>query len=111
MPAYDGAWGSSCGYSRMEPFPQGQDTLVDLMIFTESSASVAKATFDKAAAFMVDSSKPKPAIGDEAYWGQANSDEPTIHVLKGRTHFQLSMMAPADEKKVESLAAALAGRL
>lgn len=83
MPAYDGAWGSSCEFSRMEPFPQGQDTRVDLMIFTESSASVAKDTFDKAAVYFTDPSKPKPSIGDEAYWSRTKPDEPTIHVLKG----------------------------
>lgn len=111
LPAYDGAWGSNCEYSRMEPFPQGQDTRVDLMIFVEASPSEAKATFDKAAAFLADHSKPAlSGIGDSAYWG-TNPKEPTIHVLKGKVHFQLGMMYPADEIKLLHLATALAGRL
>lgn len=111
MPAYDGAWGSNCEFSRMEPFPQGQDTRVDLMIFVESSPAVAKATFDKAAVFMTDHSKPAPRIGDSAYWGVGDKKEPTLHVLKGKTHFQLGMSLPADENKVVQLATVLAGRL
>lgn len=111
MPAYDGAWGSNCEFSRMEPFPQGQDTRVDLMIFVEKSAAEAKTTFDKAAVFMTDHSKPAVSgIGDSAYWG-INQKEPTLHVLKGKTHFQLGMMYPADEGKLLQLAKVLAGRL
>ena len=89
MPAYDGAWGSNCEFTRMEPFPQGQDTRVDLMIFVESSAAVAKATFDKAAVFMTDHSKPAPRIGDSAYWGLGDKEEPTLHVLKAKRIFNL----------------------
>ncbi len=112
MPAYSGAWGSNCEFSRMEPFPQGQDTRVDFMVFVEASAAEAKTTFQKAAVFFTDHSKPAPSgLGDSAYWGVSDPDEPTIHVLKGKVHFQLGMMYPPDKTKLLHLAAALAGRL
>lgn len=112
LPAYNGAWGSSCEFSRMEPFPQGEDTRVDFMVFVEASPSEAKATFDKAAMFLANHSKPAlSGIGDSAYWGAGDPEEPTIHVLKGKVHFQLGMMYPPDEKKLLYLATVLAGRL
>jgi hypothetical protein len=112
LPAYDGAWGSSCEFSRMEPFPQGQDTRVDFTVFVEKSAAEAKTTFNKAAAVMTDHSKPVlSGIGDSAYWGLGDEEEPTLHVLKGKTHFQLGMMLPPDRGKVLQLAKVVAGRL
>lgn len=108
-PAYDGAWGSSCKFFSKPPFAKGHQTSVDLLIYTEASAAEAKQTFDKAAVFFTNASKPKPSgIGDSAYWGV--DDAPTIHVLKGRVHYSLSV-DPANEPLVLQLASALAAKL
>jgi hypothetical protein len=110
-PAYDGAWGSSCKFVSKPPFTNGQQTSIDLLIYTESSAAEAKQTFDKAAVFFMDSSKPKPSgIGDSAYWDNIDGDNPKIHVLKGRVHYSLGV-DPANEKLTLQLASALAARL
>lgn len=110
-PPWDGAWGTSCEFSRMEPFPQGQDTRVDLAIYTEASAAVAKQTFDRLAAFSADKSKPNAGIGDASYWATGDGKEPTFNVLKGKTHFSVGMAYPVDEKRVLALAAAIAGQM
>ena len=110
-PAYDGAWGWSCQFFSEPPFPKGHQTSVDLLIYTEASAAKARQTFDKAAPFFRDSSKAKPSgIGDSAYWQTGGQSELTIHVLKGKCHFSISMQ-PTDEKRLLQLASALAARL
>ncbi len=110
-PAYDGAWGWSCEFFSKPPFPKGHQTSVDLLIYTEASAAEAKQTFDKAAPFFMDSSKAKPSgIGDSAYWQTGDQDELTIHVLKDKSHYSISMQ-PTDEKQLLQLASALAARL
>lgn len=107
-PAYDGAWGWSCQYSSKKPASQG-GVRVDLMIYEEASAAEAKQTFDKAAVFFIDSSKPKPSIGDSAYW-QSTDKGLAIHVLKGKAHFSFQI-DPPNEKQLKDLAVALAARL
>jgi hypothetical protein len=77
------------------------------MIFAEASAAKAKQVFDNATVFYIDSSKPKPAIGDSAYWDTTNKREPSIHVLKGKIHFKVGM-SPPNEKQLTDLAAAVA---
>ena len=112
LPPYDGAWGSSCEFSRMEPFPQGQPSRVDFTVYVEKSAAEAKTTFDKVAALATDHSKPAlSGIGDSAYFSLADKEEAVIMVLKGRTHFQIRMTYPPDDKKVLQLAKVVAGRL
>lgn len=107
-PAYDGAWGWSCQYSSRKPASQG-GVRVDLLIYEEASAAEAKQTFDKAAVFFIDSSKPKPSIGDSAYW-QSTDKGPAIHVLKGKVHFSFQIDPPKEEP-LKHLATALAERL
>ena len=107
-PAYDGAWGWSCQYSSRKPASQG-GVRVDLLIYEEASAAEAKQTFDKAAVFFIDSSKPKPSIGDSAYW-QSTDKGLAIHVLRGNVHFSFQI-EPSNEKQLNDLATALAARL
>lgn len=106
-PAYDGPWGSSCQFFSQKPKSQG-GIRVDFVVFTEPSAPVAKKTFDKVAMFFADRSKPRPSVGDEAYWGVGT--EPTIHVLKGKVHYSVSV-DPVSAKQAQDLAAALAAQL
>jgi hypothetical protein len=105
-PAYQGAWGSNCEYSSKKPSSQG-GVRVDFLVYTEASAAEAKQTFDKAAVFFTDRSKPKLSIGDSAYWDSTENKEPKIHVLKGKVHYSLGMQ-PANEKQLKDLAAAVA---
>lgn len=111
-PAYDGAWGSSCQYFSKPPFAHGHQTRVDFMVYVEASAAEAKQTFDKAAVFFKDNSKPPlSGIGDSAYWNTATGEgEPVIHILKGKVHCQLGSQ-PANAKQLKDLATALATRL
>lgn len=60
------------------------------MVYQESSAKVARDTFDKVKVYLADNSKGTPSIGDEAYWS-VNDDESSLHVLKGNTYFSLGM--------------------
>jgi hypothetical protein len=106
-PAYAGAWGSNCQYHSKKPASQG-GVRVEFLVYQESSAAEAKQTFDKAAVFFADPSKGKPSIGDSAYWQRTDS-EPSIHVLKGKVHFSLSI-DPANQKELTNLAVALASR-
>ena len=111
-PAYDGAWGSSCQYSSQPPFTKGHQIKVDFLVYVEASSAEAKQTFDKAAVFFKDNSKPPlTGIGDSAYWNTThNQNAPVIHILKGKVHCQLEL-DPANEKQVKDLAAALAAHL
>jgi hypothetical protein len=105
-PAYeDTAWGSICEYGGT--LGPGRPVRVDFMVFVEASAAKAKQVFDSVIMFYLDSSKPKPAIGDSAYWDTTNKREPSIHVLKGKVHFKIAM-APLNEKQLTDLAAAVA---
>lgn len=106
-PAYDGPWGSSCQFFSQKSKSQG-GIRVDFVVFTEPSTPVAKKTFDKVAMFFADRSKPRPSVGDEAYWGVGT--EPTIHVLKGKVHYSVSI-DPVSAKQAQDLAAALAAQL
>jgi len=106
MPAYQDAWDSSRQYSSKKPGSQG-GVRVDMLIYTEASAAEAKQTFDKAAVFFTDRSKPKPSIGDSAYWQSTDENEPTIHVLKRKVHLSIGM-EPANEKQLKDLATAVA---
>ena len=106
-PAFEGtASGSICEYGGT--LGPGNPVRVDFLVFVEASAAEAKKVFDSATMFYIDSSKPKPAIGDSAYWETAsNKKEPSIHVLKGKVHFKIGMV-PANEKQLQDLAAAVA---
>lgn len=108
-PAYDGAAGTTCRFSPQPPFTKAHPT-VDFTIFVEASAAKAKETFDKAGAFFADKSKPAPSgLGDEAYW-QTDSDEPQLHVLKGKAHYSLGI-EPANDGQLVGLARAITARL
>jgi hypothetical protein len=110
LPAYGGAWGSNCQYHSKKPASQG-GVRVDFLVYVEASTAEAKQTFDKAAAFFADRSKPKPSgIGDSSYWQNTDKDEPQIHVLKGKVHYSLGMQ-PANEKLLKDLATAAAARI
>lgn len=103
-PAFeDTAWGSFCEYGGT----QGP-VRVNFVVYVEASAAEAKRVFDSATVFYIDGSKPKPSIGDSAYWETPlNKKEPSIHVLKGKVHFKIGMV-PANEKQMVDLAAAVA---
>lgn len=108
-PAYDGAWGTTCKFSPKPPFSQQHPTTVEFIVFVEASPAAAKQTFDQAAAFLADSTKPKPGIGESSYWALAEK-EPRIAVLKGKTHFSLQVNPP-NQEKLKELAAAVAAKL
>ena len=107
-PAYENtAWGSVCEYGGT--LGPGTPVRVDFLVYVEASGAEAKRVFDSATVFYIDSSKPKPAIGDSAYWETplVKKKEPSIHVLKGKVHFKLEIV-PANEKQMADLAAAVA---
>lgn len=106
-PAYDGPAGTSCQYSSKPPFALGYQTQVDFQIYQESSAKVARDTFDKMAVYLADKSRGAPALGDAAYWGNKNDDESWLYVVKGNTHFSLGVQ-PKNETQVLGLATAVA---
>lgn len=109
-PAYDGAWGATCKFSPKPPFSKAHPTTVEFIVFVEASAGEAKHTFEQAAGFLADASKPKPGIGDSSYWALADEKKPRIAVLKGKTHFSLQL-EPPNESKLKDLAAAVAAQL
>lgn len=109
-PAYDGAWGTTCRFSPKPPFTKEHPTTVDFIVFVEASPAVAKQTFDQAAAYLADSTKPKPGIGDSSYWAVAQKNKQRIAVLKGKTHFSLEL-EPTNESKLKELASAVAARM
>jgi len=110
-PPYGGAWGWDCQYFSKPPFATGHQTRIDLVIYDEASAAVAKETFDKTAMIFEDRSKPKPSgIGDAAYWDALDDEEPSINVLKGSAHFRLGMQ-PANDAQLTKLAIAVASQL
>jgi hypothetical protein len=107
-PAYENtAWGSACEYGGT--LGPGSSVRVNFVVYVEASAAEAKKVFDEATVFYIDNSKPKPAIGDSAYWETplVKKKEPSIHVLKGKVHFKLGIV-PANEKQMLDLAAAVA---
>jgi hypothetical protein len=107
-PAYENtALGSACEYGGT--LGPGSSVRVNFVVYVEASAAEAKKVFDEATVFYIDSSKPKPAIGDSAYWETplVKKKEPSIHVLKGKVHFTLGIV-PANEKQMLDLAAAVA---
>jgi hypothetical protein len=106
-PAYDGPWGWTCEYASTKSKGQG-GVHVEFRVYTEASAAVAKQTFDKVAVFFANRSKPRPSVGDEAYWG--TGDEPVIHVLKGKVHYSVAVY-PSNAKQAQDVAAALAATL
>ncbi len=89
--AYHGPEGKSCQFFSKPPFALGHQTRVDFVVYQESSAKVAKDTFDKVKVYLADNSKGTPSIGDEAYWSVKDDDESSLHVLKGNSHFSLGM--------------------
>jgi len=97
-PACDGAWGSNCQFFSKPPFKRGHRTSVDFLVYVEAMPAVAKQTFDKAAVFVADNSKPKASIGQSAYWAITQDEEPTIHILKGSIHFSPGI-DPANDKE------------
>lgn len=109
-PAYDGAWGTTCKFSPKPPFTQEHPTTVEFIVFVETSPAAAKQTFDQAAAYLADSAKPKPGIGDSSYWALAQRNKQRIAVLKGKTHFSLEL-EPTNESKLKELANAVAAQL
>jgi hypothetical protein len=109
-PAYDGAWGTTCKFSPKPPFTKEHPTTAEFIVFVEASPAVAKQTFDQAAAYFADGTKPKPGIGDSSYWALADEKEPRIAVLKGKTHFSLQL-EPPNESKLKELATAVAAQL
>lgn len=109
-PAYDGAWGATCKFSPAPPFSKGHPTTVEFIVFVEASAAEAKHTFEQTAAFLADTAKPKPGIGDASYWGLADKRKPRIAVLKGKTHFSLQL-EPPNEDKLKELARVVTAQL
>jgi len=109
-PAYDGAFGTNCQFFSKPPFARGHQTRVDFIVYQETSAAVAKSTFDKVAAFVTDKSKAAPHIGDEAYWAIKADEESWLHVLKGNTHFAMGM-EPNGDAALVGLATTVAGKL
>ncbi|HXE61175.1 MAG TPA: hypothetical protein VN607_10735 [Gemmatimonadaceae bacterium] len=105
-PAYDGPEGKSCQFFSKPPFALGHQTRVDFVVYQESSAKVARDTFDKVKVYLADNSKGTPSIGDEAYWW-VTDDESSLLVLKGNTHFSLGIQ-PKNEAQVMGLAATIA---
>jgi hypothetical protein len=106
-PAYDGPWGWTCEYASQKSKSQG-GVHVEFRVYTEASAAIAKQTFDKVAVFFANRSKPRPSVGDEAYWGTGN--EPVIHVLKGKVHYSIAVY-PSNAKQAQDVATALAATL
>ncbi len=109
-PAYDGAWGTTCKFSPKPPFAKEHPTTVEFIVFVEASPAAAKQTFDQAAAYLTDNTKPKPGIGDASYWALAEKNKQRIAVLKGKTHFSLEL-EPTNESKLKELASAVAARM
>ncbi len=110
-PAYEGAWGTTCRFSPKPPFTKEHPTTVDFIVFVESSPTVAREEFEKAAVFLADKSKPKLSIGDAAYWRiHEDKDPAAIGVLKDKVHFDISF-EPANESQLKDLATAVAAQL
>lgn len=106
-PAYDGPAGTSCQFFSKPPFALGHETRVDFLVYQESSAKIAKDTFDKVAVYIADKSKGSPSVGDAAYWGVKDDEESWLYVLKGNTHFTLGM-EPNNDTQLLGLATTLA---
>jgi hypothetical protein len=109
-PAYDGAWGTTCKFSPKPPFSKQHPTTVEFTVFVEASPGDAKHTFEQAATFLADTSKPKPGIGDSSYWALSKPNEPRLAVLKGKAHFSLQL-EPPNENKLKELATAVTAQL
>ena len=109
-PAYDGAWGTTCKFSPKLPFTKEPPTTVEFIVFVEASPAAAKQTFEQAAAYLADGTKPKPGIGDSSYWALAQRNKQRIAVLKGKTHFSLEL-EPTNESKLKELASTIAAQL
>lgn len=106
VPAYAGATGMRCVFSSKPPFARGHETTVDFLVYQEASSAEAKEAFNKIAVYLADKSKPAPAVGDSTYWQNPDDTGNWLHVLKGKTHFMLSIQ-PTDDKKLVGLATAI----
>ncbi len=115
--------GTQCEFAAQK----GPAIKVVFIAYVDASATQAKETFGRLAAFYTP--KSKPSIGDSAYIDKAGS----IHVLKGRVRFyvgiepagtsksapyfswlskgQSSPATPAEEKQLQELAAGVAAEL
>jgi len=89
---------------------QGASNRVDFIVYQEKSASVARDTFHKVAAFVTDKSKTAHHIGDATYWALKSDEESSIHVLKRNTHFAMGVQPNSDTELV-SVAATVASKL
>lgn len=93
-------WGSHCEYTSQK----GPNVTVTFIAYAESSADVAKQTFEKLSMWFPP--KSKQTIGDSAYIDSGGA----IHVLKGKIRYYISM-SPANEKQLKDLAESVAARI
>jgi hypothetical protein len=108
LPAYgQQPWGVHCDYTSQK----GPDATVTFIAYADSSAAVAKQTFDKLSMWFPPRSKPS-GIGDSAYIDNRNA----IHVLKSQVRYYISIdspggFTPAKEKQLKDLALSVAAKI
>jgi hypothetical protein len=100
-------WGVHCDYSSQKE----TNVSVTFIAYAESSAAVAKQTFERLSMWYPAKSKPS-GIGDSAYIDNQNA----IHVLKGQVRYYISIDSPGDfspakEKQLKDLALSVAAKI